>query len=406
MGGRGSREVHHYHEDKESKEMARKANEEMAAIRSQMAEQERRNQENLERHQEDLRRAEQLHAEEKDAYMQRLQAEQEERRRESERAREQLEQQEREAEQRLVEELQRERDNVQKAKVEKWQRLKRDYPIPSFLQKYVNEVSEDAEADAARDRFVNVAMLGDSGTGKSSLIKVILKHFGVDLPPDQMPKVSMEGDGTLLPTRFPLEKLGQVSLLDLPGQGTSKIPSMTYLCNMGLKYFDAVCIVTDGRWSEGDDNLLAAIHYAGIRCFVVRSKVDLAVDAGVEDKGWGLAETLSHVHQQLQRQTRLKPHRIHLLTSRDRFWKDFGSVDNFCKHLQEEVEASLKEEVAEQMFEEAPQEDVNMDAMDATDAMDDCIMTCDDKVDKVECLRLDIDNQCFKPVGFVKRAGA
>ena len=46
---------------------------------------------------------------------------------------------------------------------------------------------------------------------------------------------------------------------------------MTYLCNMGLKYFDAVCIVTDGRWSEGDDNLLAAIHYAGIRCFVVRS---------------------------------------------------------------------------------------------------------------------------------------
>ena len=115
-------------------------------------------------------------------------------------------------EQRLAEELQRERDNVQKAKVEKWQRLKRDYPIPSFLQNYVNEVSEDAEADDARDRFVNVAMLGDSGTGKSSLIKVILKHFGVDLPPDQMPKVSMEGDGTLLPTRFPLEKLGQVSV--------------------------------------------------------------------------------------------------------------------------------------------------------------------------------------------------
>ena len=173
MGGRGSREVHHYHEDKESKEMARKANEEMAAIRSQMAEQERRNQQNLERHQEALRKAEQLRAEERDAYVQRLQAEQEERRRESERAREQLEQQEREAEQRLAEELQRERDNVQKAKVEKWQRLKRDYPIPSFLQNYVNEVSEDAEADAARDRFVNVAMLGDSGTGKSSLIKDI-----------------------------------------------------------------------------------------------------------------------------------------------------------------------------------------------------------------------------------------
>ena len=79
-------------------------------------------------------------------------------------------------------------------------------------------MSEDAQADAARDPFVNVAMLGDSGTGKSSLIKFILKHFGVDLPPDKMPKVSMEGDGTLLPTRFPLEKLGQVSLWDLPAK--------------------------------------------------------------------------------------------------------------------------------------------------------------------------------------------
>ena len=63
--------------------MARKANEEMAAIRSQMAEQERRNQEILERHQEALRRAEQLHAEERDAYLQRLRAEQDARERES-----------------------------------------------------------------------------------------------------------------------------------------------------------------------------------------------------------------------------------------------------------------------------------------------------------------------------------
>ena len=69
-------------------------------------------------------------------------------------------------------------------------------------------------------------------------------------------------------------------------------------------------------------------------------------------KGWDRSETLSHVHQRCNS----KLGSIHLLTSRDRFWKDFGSVDNFCKHLQEEVEASLKEEVAEQMFEEAQEE--------------------------------------------------
>lgn len=41
----------------------------------------------------------------------------------------------------------------------------------------------------------------------------------VELPPNQMPKISMEGDGTTVPTRFPLASLGQVSLWDLPGQG-------------------------------------------------------------------------------------------------------------------------------------------------------------------------------------------
>ena len=247
---------------------------------------------------------------------------------------------------------------------------------------------------------MNVAMLGDSGTGKSSLIKAILKHFSVDLPQDQMPQISMEGDGTLLPTRFPLAILGQVSLWDLPGQGTAKIPSITYLCNMGLKYFDAICIVTDGRWSEGDDNLLAAIRYAGIRCFVVRSKVDLAVDAGVEDKGWCQTETLSHVHQQLQQQTCLKAHRIHLVTSRERFWKEFGSVSSFCDHLTQEVGASLRDEPVEEMFDHKPQEDVNME--DVLDAVDEWMLVPSGP-DAAKSPRVDVDNDCFKPDGVLKR---
>eukprot|EP00438_Fugacium_kawagutii_P007764 Skav210414 [mRNA] locus=scaffold1573:25831:39082:- [translate_table: standard] len=355
MGSRGSKEIHHYHEDHESKKLAQQATQQVEILNMQMAEQQRLNEEALRQrqrqHEEALRQAEQLQAEERAEALRRLNAEQENRRQDHERAQAQLAHQKQEAEEKLVQELQRERDNLQKAKLEKWRRLKRDYPIPDFLKDYVNEVSESADADAAQTPFVNVAMIGNSGTGKSSLIKVILRLFGVDLPPDQMPEVSMEGDGTLVPTRFPLNILGKVSLWDLPGQGTSSIPSMTYLCNMGLKYFDAVCDVTDGRWSEGDDSLLAAIHYADIRCFVLRTKVDLAVEAGIEDKGWSQGVTLNHVRRQLQRQTRLKPQRIHLVTSREKFWPHFGAVNDFCQHLRQEVEASLQGEPAEQMFE-------------------------------------------------------
>ena len=399
MGGKSTREVHHYHDDKASKELVRKANEQVEAMRQNMLKQQEQTAADLraseERFQEQIREASKLHAEQQAAWKQQLQEEQEKRRRESEEAQACLAKQAAEAEEHLVQELQKERENMQKAKYEAWQRLKRDYPIPSFLQEFVNEVTENPNADVSQNRFVNVAMLGDSGTGKSSLIRAMLKFFNVELPLDQMPTISMEGDGTIHPTRFPLAQLGQVSLWDLPGQGTSKIPSMTYLCNMGLKYFDAVCIVTDGRWSEGDTSLLSAIRFAGIRCLIARSKVDLAVDAGEEDKGWGQEETLQHVRRQLQRQTSLKPDRIHLVTSRERFWKDFGAVGDFCKHLEEEVQASLKGEAVEQMFEGCDDMDVDMDAAMTSPSTPD--------LDEIDFIRLDPDNNSYKVEGKVKR---
>ena len=62
-----------------------------------------------------------------------------------------------------------------------------------------------------------------SGPGKSSLIRAILQHFQIELPEDQMPVVSAEGDGTTEPTRYPLTNLGRnVSLWDLPGQGAGR----------------------------------------------------------------------------------------------------------------------------------------------------------------------------------------
>ena len=189
MGKTESREIHHYHEDEASKELARQTQEQMKDLRWQMEQQQRMSEENHQkhqeallklqeekaaelwrleqeqaqneqRHQEALRRAEELRADEKAAALQRLQQEQENRKRDAERARAELEQQAREAEDHLAQELQRERDNAHKAKLEKWQRLKRDYPIPDFLKNYVNEVSEDSAADADRELHVNVGHAG------------------------------------------------------------------------------------------------------------------------------------------------------------------------------------------------------------------------------------------------------
>ena len=55
-----------------------------------------------------------------------------------------------------------------------------------------------------------------------------------------------------------------VRVWDLPGKGTNMLPARTYIRNMGLEYFDAVLIVSDGRWTESDGRLLEAVRFAGI----------------------------------------------------------------------------------------------------------------------------------------------
>ena len=47
-----------------------------------------------------------------------------------------------------------------------------------------------------------------------------------------------------------------VTLWDLPGHSTPKFPLDTYLRDMGLRYFDAIIMVTQDVFSEGDVKLV------------------------------------------------------------------------------------------------------------------------------------------------------
>ena len=243
-----------------------------------------------------------------------LQTVRESNRQSMERAREELEQQARATEHLLAQELQRERHRV---KLEKWQRLKKRYPIPTFIQNFVNEVTEDAEADAAREPFVNIAMLGDPASGKRRFMKPVLQHLAVD---------DVEGDGGF-PRQFQIEK--GVFLWDLP-----KHNELADVRNMGLRYFDIVCIFTA---SDTCDKLLEFLYDKKIQCFLLRTKVDRDVDDHQDEWSEENEDPLSQLHQKLLHQTGLRPERIHLLQSKEDFATDFGSVEGFCKDLQKDV---------------------------------------------------------------------
>jgi len=372
MGPRGSKEIHHYHEDKESKELARRATEQVQAAMQSLEEQrqvyrnlEAQQQRSEQEFQETLRREADRHekqrAEDQAAWDRRLREEQELRTAEAEANLRRLEECQQDALRRVEEAHEQERKKIHQERLERWRRLRREYPVPEFLQHYVNEVSEDAMADANNEPFVNVALVGDAGRGKSSLIRAILQHFQIELPEDQMPVVSAEGDGTTEPTRYPLTNLGRnVSLWDLPGQGTRRIPSLTYLRDMGLKYLDLAVLVTCERVTEGDLGVLVAIKYAqDVRCLVARTKVDLAVDDEQHDHGLSQVEALNEVRRKVQLQTEIRPERIHLVTSRPRFWNEFGAVAPFCEQLRQEVMASLQRAAVEN-FEVGAGSDVDM----------------------------------------------
>lgn len=67
------------------------------------------------------------------------------------------------------------------------------------------------------------------------------------------------------------------SKLELPA-GTEQVHSLTYLRDIGLKYFDLAVLVTDGRWSQGDIQLMNAIRAAEIPFLIARTKAGFEGD--------------------------------------------------------------------------------------------------------------------------------
>lgn len=67
------------------------------------------------------------------------------------------------------------------------------------------------------------------------------------------------------------------SKLELP-PGTEQVHSLTYLRDIGLKYFDLAVLVTDGRWSQGDIQLMNAIRAAEIPFLIARTKAGFEGD--------------------------------------------------------------------------------------------------------------------------------
>ncbi|MBF2708698.1 GTPase [Flavobacterium soyangense] len=176
-----------------------------------------------------------------------------------------------------------------------------------FAETHINEFIEKLRNDyeARQNAVVKIAISGQSGSGKSSLINAILGR-----------KVAEVGI-TETTTHIKSYISGGIHFSDLPGCGTVKFPVNSYIDNCKLNDFDAVIIVTANRFYENDIWLIEEMVSIGRPVYVVRTKMDTSIKDGEHDEELNETEVFEKVKEDIKKNVgNIKINGVYLISSR------------------------------------------------------------------------------------------
>lgn len=117
---------------------------------------------------------------------------------------------------------------------------------------------------------INVAVTGESGTGKSSFINA-LRGVGQE-EGDAAPTGVVETTMKRAPYRHP--KIPSVTIWDLPGIGTTTFTTQKYLEEVKFDTYDFFIIISCTRFKENDAQLAKLIHKMKKNFYFVRTRMD------------------------------------------------------------------------------------------------------------------------------------
>jgi GTP-binding protein EngB required for normal cell division/uncharacterized protein (DUF697 family) len=117
---------------------------------------------------------------------------------------------------------------------------------------------------------INIALFGQPGSGKSSLINAIIG--------ENVAEVSTRTDTTTEEGSVVWGEEDSLLLTDLPGYGTTRFPAHDYWQRFDLDKYDLFICVFSGKFHQADDELFNKIIEKGKSCVFVRNFSDTLFD--------------------------------------------------------------------------------------------------------------------------------
>ena len=128
----------------------------------------------------------------------------------------------------------------------------------------------ERKLDEWKSVSLNVAVIGNSGVGKSSFINAIRRVTGDDegAAPVGVTETTLKIDSFAHPDN------PNLTFWDLPGVGSNEFPKETYLSDIQVDRYDFFLLITSTRFTENDTWLGAEFRKRNKKYFFVRTKIE------------------------------------------------------------------------------------------------------------------------------------
>ncbi|XP_052785748.1 interferon-inducible GTPase 1-like isoform X2 [Mya arenaria] len=184
------------------------------------------------------------------------------------------------------------------------------------------------QLESWKDVNLNIAVIGVSGTGKSTFINTVIgKHVAE----------SGSIETTLKCTPFPHPGYKNVKFWDIPGVGSPKFPKETYLEKINFKTYDIFLLLFSTRMYTENTWLLDEISKEGKKAYLVRTMIDNVNDSVQRD--YQGKKTEEEVHQMIigniqENMPTIARNHIFLICC---FRQDYADFENLLKTILQEL---------------------------------------------------------------------